>query len=64
MLLTWKTLEITSDCVSTLVYFLEALYLSGEIPVFLRCPDVDPMHSPKIAYSPAVSSLYPNYLAS
>ena len=24
---------------------------SGEIPVFLACPDVDPMHSPKIGYS-------------
>ena len=23
----------------------------GEIPVFLACPDVDPMHSPKIGYS-------------
>ena len=23
----------------------------GEIPVFLTCPDVDPMHSPKIGYS-------------
>ena len=23
----------------------------GEIPVFLGCPDVDPMHSPKIGYS-------------
>ena len=24
---------------------------AGEIPVFLACPDVDPMHSPKIGYS-------------
>ena len=24
---------------------------SGEIPVFLACPYVDPMHSPKIGYS-------------
>ena len=24
---------------------------TGEIPVFLACPDVDPMHSPKIGYS-------------
>ena len=23
----------------------------GEIPVYLGCPDVDPMHSPKIGYS-------------
>ena len=38
----------------------------GEIPVFLGCPDVDPMHSPKIGYSSvaAVSSLYLNNLAS
>ena len=27
------------------------LWLVGEIPVFLACPDVDPMHSPKIGYS-------------
>ena len=26
-------------------------YAKGEIPVFLGCPDVDPMHSPKIGYS-------------
>ena len=25
--------------------------LGGEIPIFLGCPDVDPMHSPKIGYS-------------
>ena len=23
----------------------------GKIPLFLGCPDVDPMHSPKIGYS-------------
>ena len=25
--------------------------LTGEISMFLRCPDVDPMHSPRILYS-------------
>ena len=39
---------------------------TGEIQVFLRCPDVDPMHSPKIDIVFAVSrpSLYLNNLAS
>ena len=27
------------------------LFDTGEITVFLACPDVDPMHSPKIGYS-------------
>ena len=31
----------------------------GEIPVFLACPDVDPMHSPKIG-----NSLCSQYLVS
>ena len=31
--------------------FCTDLTYPGEIPVFLACPDVDPMHSPKIGYS-------------
>ena len=30
---------------------LRRLTCLGEIPVFLRCPDVDSMHSPRIGYS-------------
>ena len=36
----------------------------GEIPVFLRCPDVDPMHSQKVDIISAVCSLYLTNLAS
>ena len=36
----------------------------GEIPVFLGCPDVDPMHSQKLDIVAAFSSLYLNNLAS
>ena len=38
--------------------------LLGEIPVFLGCPDVDPMHPQKLDIVAAVSSLYLNNLAS
>ena len=48
--------EILTDIVLTL--------LNGEIPVFLGCPDVDPMHSQKLDKVSAVSSLCLNKLAS
>ena len=38
----------------SMLYMFTHRHGNGEIPVFLGCPDVDPMHSPKIA---AVSSL-------
>ena len=36
------------DLVTLLIF---CSFSVGEIPVFLGCPDVDPMHSPKIGYS-------------
>ena len=47
----WRYSTYTIGIFRQINFSQEAVRLTGEIPVFLACPDVDPMHSPKIGYS-------------